>query len=344
MPFDTTPRISRAVERVGRGRGRARRAAPTARGRRDACCGRRRRARISPSACGSARRTACRSSDGRAPRAPRRRRRRRGRPTDRAIPSTLTPRRLSSSASSSAGRSVGHELAEPRDRDLHATPPNCSRNRTSPSINIRMSGIAVPEHGHPFDPEPEREPGVPLAVVPAVLQDLRMHHAGAEQLDPAVAADPAPDAVADEARHADLGARLHEREVRRAEPHPTSLAEQRPREHLERALEVGERDALVDDEALDLVEDRQVRRVGRLPAEDPAGRHDVHRRRLRSASCGSGPPTSRCAAAARMPGDRRRTGSPSSCGPDDRAGCSAPGSCASRPRSRVPRPPEPQPQ
>ena len=39
---------------------------------------------------------------------------------------------------------------------------------------------------------------------------------------------------------------------------------------LERALEVGERDAPVDGEALDLVEDREVLRVGRVAAVDAA--------------------------------------------------------------------------
>ena len=33
-------------------------------------------------------------------------------------------------------------LAQPRERDPHAAAPNCSRKRTSPSISIRMSGIA----------------------------------------------------------------------------------------------------------------------------------------------------------------------------------------------------------
>ena len=52
-------------------------------------------------------------------------------------------------------------------------------------------------------------------------------------------------------------------------------------QEVERALEVGERDALVDGEPLDLVEDRRVRRVGRVAPVDAAERDDVDRRLLR---------------------------------------------------------------
>ncbi len=59
------------------------------------------------------------------------------------------------------------------------------------------------------------------------------------------------------------------------------LAEERLQEVVERALEVAERDALVDGEALDLVEGRRVRRVGRVPPVDAAERDDVDGRLLR---------------------------------------------------------------
>ena len=48
---------------------------------------------------------------------------------------------------------------------------------------------------------------------------------------------------------------------------------------VERALEVADGDALVDDEALDLVEDRAVRRVELVGAVDPAGADHVDRQR-----------------------------------------------------------------
>jgi hypothetical protein len=47
---------------------------------------------------------------------------------------------------------------------------------------------------------------------------------------------------------------------------------------VERALEVAHRDPLVDGQPLDLVEDRAVRGVVRVGAEDPAGADDVDRR------------------------------------------------------------------
>ena len=126
----------------------------------------------------------------------------------------------------------------------------------------------------------------------------------AEQLDPAVAAHAAARAVAHEARHADLRPGLHEREVRRPEPDAAALAEHGPGDDLERALQVGERDALVHGQALDLVEDRQVGGVGGLASVDAARRDHVARAAAVTASCGSAPRRSRSAAAA--PGARHR--------------------------------------
>ncbi len=59
------------------------------------------------------------------------------------------------------------------------------------------------------------------------------------------------------------------------------LAEERLQEVVERALEVAERDALVDGEALDLVERRRVRRVRRVAPVDATERDDVDGRLLR---------------------------------------------------------------
>ena len=55
--------------------------------------------------------------------------------------------------------------------------------------------------------------------------------------------------------------RLGEREEVRAQAHLALVAEDRAGEGQQRALEVGERDVLVDRQALDLVELRRVRRV-----------------------------------------------------------------------------------
>ena len=81
-----------------------------------------------------------------------------------------------------------------------------------------------------------------------------------------------------EAGDVDLDARLGEREVAGTQPHLGVLAEHLAREREQHALQVGERDVLVDRQALELVEHRHVRRVGRVGAVDAAGHDDVDRR------------------------------------------------------------------
>ena len=79
-------------------------------------------------------------------------------------------------------------------------------------------------------------------------------------------------------RHVELDRRLGEREVARPHAHLALGPEQRAEELEHVALEVGERDAAVDDEALDLEERRRVRRVGRVAAVAAAGHDRVDRR------------------------------------------------------------------
>ncbi len=89
---------------------------------------------------------------------------------------------------------------------------------------------------------------------------------------------------AERALDVDLDAGLGEGEEAGAQPHLEPLAEQRAGQVAQRALEVGEGQAPVDGEALDLVEDRRVRRVLRVAAEDAAGDDHVDRRRLAAIS------------------------------------------------------------
>src|SRR5215211_2983245 len=140
-----------------------------------------------------------------------------------------------------------------------------------------------------------------VAVVVDVGVDVRVDLARAEDLDPALAlAQPAARAVAHEAAavaveagDVDLDARLGEREEVRAQADVAARAEDRVREAQQRALEVGERDVLVDGEALYLVELRGVGRVAvatvRAPGDDDVQRRrmglhraDLHRRRVRA--------------------------------------------------------------
>ena len=119
------------------------------------------------------------------------------------------------------------------------------------------------------------------------------------------AAELQPGAVG--ALHVELGRRLGEREVRRAAGRIVkSSPDEGVDERLDGAGQVAEGDALVDHQALELVEHGQVGGVGGLVAEHPA-RHDrVDRRRLLAPS--PGPAPARCGCAARTsPGSPRST-------------------------------------
>src|SRR3954471_14906045 len=151
-------------------------------------------------------------------------------------------------------------------------------------------GQAVLELGDALDAHPPREALDLLRVVAVVVDvgvDVGIDLARAEDLDPALALAQAAArtighvalAVAVEARDVDLDARLGEREEVRAQADVAALAEDRVGEAQQRALEVGERDVLVDGEALDLVELRRVGRVA-VAAVRAAGDDDVQRRRM----------------------------------------------------------------
>src|SRR6476469_8504834 len=163
---------------------------------------------------------------------------------------------------------------------------------------LREADVALDDLVHPLDPvaqlerpldaEPERETRVDVGVDAARAQHLAVDHAGASELDPARAATraarlgapPGLLAVAGEAEEVGLHARLGEREVVGPDAGARLLAEHDPHERVERAAQVGHRQALVNGEALDLVEDRGVRGVEVVGAEDLAGSHDVDRRLL----------------------------------------------------------------
>ena len=115
----------------------------------------------------------------------------------------------------------------------------------------------------------------------AVVEHVGVDHAAAEDLEPAgVLAEAAALAPADAARDVDLAAGLCEREEVRAVARGALLAEHLADEVVERALEVAEGDALVHDEALDLVELRQVAGIGGVGAEHRARADHVDGRLL----------------------------------------------------------------
>ena len=199
-------------------------------------------------------------------------------------------RRPAASASSRAVTSGGQVdvLPQPGQRDPHQTSiPNGRVKRTSPSTMSRMSSTPWRNIRVRSMPMPEGEAGVAVGVDAAGDQHPRVDHAAAAPLDPALgragAARRGPGC-----RPSRRGRRSTRRSIsalgsvkgkydgrsRVRMPSPNIACG----EVVERALQVGHRDALVDDQALDLVEDRGVRGVELVGAVDPAGAHDVDRR------------------------------------------------------------------
>src|SRR3954462_4051311 len=132
---------------------------------------------------------------------------------------------------------------------------------------------------HPLDPAAEREAAPLLRIDAHVLEHTWVDHPGATHLEPArVAARPAARAAADPARDVRLHRWLGEREVVRAEANAPVGPEDRPHHVQQRPLQVGERDVPVDGEALELVEDRVVRRVDVVAAVSAPDRDHVDRR------------------------------------------------------------------
>src|SRR5690606_37369430 len=85
---------------------------------------------------------------------------------------------------------------------------------------------AVAEHRQAVDTHPKCPAAVDLRVVAGPGQHVGMHHAGAEDLDPAGAATrPAALAVAERAVDRHVDARLDEREVVATEAHAPLSAE-----------------------------------------------------------------------------------------------------------------------
>ncbi|MCY1175091.1 hypothetical protein D9M73_153140 [compost metagenome] len=107
-----------------------------------------------------------------------------------------------------------------------------------------------------------------------------MHHAAAHDFQPAgLLADTAAFAATDHALDVDFRRRLGEREEGRAEAYGELFLEERAKEFLDGALEVGEADVLIDQQAFHLVEHRRVGQVG-VAAVHAARADDANRRLL----------------------------------------------------------------
>ena len=147
--------------------------------------------------------------------------------------------------------------------------------------HVAQVGHAVFEHGEAIDAHAPGEALIFLRVDAASLQHVRMHHAAAEDFQPRLAGPDLQLAFFPRTAHVHFGGRLGEREVVRAElgRHAVGLEEARD-EGFQHPFELAHMRALVDDEALDLMEHRRVGLVG-IAAEHPARRDQAEGRPAR---------------------------------------------------------------
>src|SRR5690606_7153327 len=137
--------------------------------------------------------------------------------------------------------------------------------------HVAHVGDAVAQHESAFDAHTEREPGVDVRVDARGAQHVRVDHAAAAPFDPAGS----PLLLREPQIH--LGAGLGEGEEARAQPGARLGPEHGAGEVVQGALQMRHGQPCVDGEALDLVEDRRVRRVEGVGAEHLAGTRDVQR-------------------------------------------------------------------
>src|SRR5882724_9697657 len=134
---------------------------------------------------------------------------------------------------------------------------------------------AVTEHGDAFDAEAERPAGPHFGVVADVLEDLRMHHAAAGDLQPILA-----HLLHECAAEIDLETRLGVAEIVRTEPYLHVIAKNFFEDEFYGALEVADGHAFVHVETFDLLERRVMRGVCIVASIDASRRDDADGRRL----------------------------------------------------------------
>src|SRR6478752_10365904 len=171
-----------------------------------------------------------------------------------SIASSLRPSAVNRAARSSVETSAGRSTYS-RIQETGAFMSSEFRSECRGEADVALEELAqvldpLAEHQRAVDAHAEGEAGVALGVDPTGSQHPRVDDAAAAPLDPALAAAGAAGRAvqhtgtpADEADQVDLGARLGEGEVRRAEARADALAEHRRREVVEGALEVGHGDA-----------------------------------------------------------------------------------------------------
>src|SRR5690606_9104381 len=206
----------------------------------------------------------------------------RPRPESRSV---SLPTSGSSSSKNSCSQETGTLTARPPcsrragrarapDRRRSQAPPELAQDAHVALVEVPDVGHAVWHHRQALDAEAEREAG--HALVADGLEHPRVHHPAAAELEPLLlprAWVGPPDR--------ELGAGLYEGEVRRQEPRARARADEGARHLVDRAAQVGHRDALADDERLELVELRLVGRVDGLVAEHLARHDDLEGRLVR---------------------------------------------------------------
>src|SRR5260221_1013875 len=199
-------------------------------------------------------------------------------PATGVISSTSRPPIVSACAKRSTGMSMRtSSFSHCRETFMRRGPASSELLQEAQVVLEEQPQVVHPvlEHREAIEPHAEREPRVALGVYSAVAQDIGMHDPGARDLEVGHLA------IAPRPFHVDLDSRLDERKVRGPEPQADVLAlEEGAAELRHRGLELGEADALVDPQPLDLVEHRRVRRVV-VVAIDPPGADDAHRRAVR---------------------------------------------------------------
>ncbi len=137
---------------------------------------------------------------------------------------------------------------------------------------------AVFQHRDAVDAHAPGKALVDVGIDAAGAQHVRMHHAAAEDFEPVLAFAETNLALVAPALDVDLERGLGEREERRAKPHVDVVdLEERLAELVQDPFEMAEMRALVDDEALDLVELRRMRCIG-IDAIGAARADDADRR------------------------------------------------------------------
>src|SRR5215467_9704677 len=200
---------------------------------------------------------------------------------------TSMPALTRRSATTAGGRSVSTNSRSQRYETFRAVPsprPDGELREEAHVVLEEQTDVVdlVLENGHPLHAHAEGPARDLLGIVAHVAQDVRVHHAGAQNLDPAsMLAEPAARAAALEAEHVHLRGRFREGEERGTEAYARARPEHLAGEVIQSPLEIGHGDVAIHGEAFDLVEHGRVGGVGEVVPEDFAGADDAHGRPLR---------------------------------------------------------------